>query len=143
MLNQAQIIGHVGKEPKVRNLQSGGLVASFSIATTDKWKDKATGEQREATEWHRINVFGKLAEIVQKWVKKGNLVYVSGKIVTSKYQDKDGLEKQTTEIRADTLKLLGKPGSDNFAATPTQSAPKQSKTAPESDVYDLHDDIPF
>ncbi|NCX56258.1 MAG: single-stranded DNA-binding protein, partial [Burkholderiaceae bacterium] len=76
MLNQAQIIGHVGRDPDVRSLQNGDTVASFSIATTEKWTDKATGEKREATEWHRVSVFGKLAEIVQTWVKKGTLVYV-------------------------------------------------------------------
>jgi single-strand DNA-binding protein len=140
MLNQAQIIGHVGRDPDVRSLQNGDTVASFSIATTEKWKDKSTGEQREATEWHRVSVFGKLAEIVQKWVKKGSLVYVSGKIVTRKYQDKDGTEKQVTEIRVDSLKMLGgnKGGEQE---QPRQSAkPSQPHNSPGAD---LDDDIPF
>jgi single-strand DNA-binding protein len=140
MLNQAQIIGHVGRDPEVRSLQNGDTVASFSIATTEKWKDKSTGEQREATEWHRVSVFGKLAEIVQKWVTKGSLVYVSGKIVTRKYQDKDGLEKQTTEIRADSMKLLGGDKSGKQEPSRQQAKPPQQHSSPGAD---LDDDVPF
>ena len=139
MLNQAQIIGHVGRDPDVRSLQNGDIVASFSIATTEKWTDKATGEKREATEWHRVSVFGKLAEIVQTWVKKGTLVYVSGKIVTRKYQDKDGIEKQSTEIRADSMKLLG--GTGERKKEHTQSKPDTVKASAE--LSDIDDDIPF
>jgi single-strand DNA-binding protein len=135
MLNQAQIIGHVGREPDVRALQNGDPVVALSIATTEKWKDKVTGEKREATEWHRIVLFGKLAEIAQQFVRKGTLVYVSGKIMHKKYQDKEGVEKYITEIRADALKLLSKSLSD-------QSAPSkvQSKSP---DIADMDDDIPF
>ena len=139
MLNQAQIIGHVGRDPDVRSLQNGDIVASFSIATTEKWTDKATKEKREATEWHRVNVFGKLAEIVQTWVKKGTLVYVSGKIVTRKYQDKDGIEKQSTEIRADSIKLLG--GTEEGKKEHTQSKPDTVKAS--ADLSDIDDYIPF
>ena len=107
MLNQAQIIGHLGRDPEIRYLPSGEAVANFSIATTEKWKDKATGEQREATEWHRISTFGKLAEIAGEYLVKGSLVYIEGKINTRKYQDKNGVERTATEIRADTMQMLG------------------------------------
>jgi single-strand DNA-binding protein len=140
MLNQAQIIGHVGRDPEVRNLDNGDTIASFSIATTEKWKDKSTGEKREATEWHRIVIFGKLADIVQAWVKKGSLVYVSGKIVTRKYQDKDGLEKQTTEIRADSMKLLGGDKGGKQEPSRQQAKPSQAHSSPGAD---LDDDVPF
>lgn len=142
MLNQAQIIGHVGRDPETRYLENGDAIASFSIATTEKWKDKATGEKREATEWHRIVIFGKLAEIVQAWVKKGSLVYVSGKIVNRKYKDKDGQEKQITEIRGDSMKLLG---GDKIIQPEQAPAPKRAapKSAPSASFDDMDDDIPF
>lgn len=143
MLNQAQIIGHIGRDPEVRNFPNGDPVASLSVATTAKWKDKANGERREAVEWHRVRVTGKLAEIVKKWVIKGSLVYVSGKIVTRKYQDKDGTEREITEIRADSLKLLGsnKGGQPEQAPAPLPSA--ASWPAPSASFNDMDDDIPF
>lgn len=82
MLNQAQIIGHLGKDPEVRQMPNGDAACHFSIATTEKWKDKSTGEQKEATEWHRVNAFGKLAEVCGQYLRKGSLVYVSGKLKT-------------------------------------------------------------
>jgi single-strand DNA-binding protein len=108
MLNKVQLIGRVGKDPEVRYLPSGEAVVNFSIATTEKWKDKNTGEPREETEWHRINAFGKLAEICGEWVKKGMLVYVAGKIKSSKYTDKtSGQERTSFDIRIDDMKMLG------------------------------------
>lgn len=107
MLNEAKIIGHLGRDPETKTLPSGDAVTNFSIATTEKWKDKTTGEQKEATEWHRISMFGKLAEIAAKYLHKGSLVYVSGKLVTRKYNDANGVEKYSTEIKADTMKMLG------------------------------------
>lgn len=146
MLNQAQIIGHLGKDPEVRYMPSGDAVANFSIATTEKWKDKSTGEQREATEWHRINTFGKLAEIVGQYLKKGSLVYVAGKIVTRKYTDKDGIERYATEIKADSMKMLG--GREQGDGAPQQQArPQRPSAAPQgaqgSGFDDMDDDIPF
>jgi single-strand DNA-binding protein len=137
MLNQAQIIGHLGRDPEVRYLPSGEAVANFSIATTEKWKDKQTGEFKEQTEWHRISAFGKLAEIVERFLQKGSLLYVSGKIVTRKYTDKDGVEKYTTEIRANEMKMLG--GNKTEDQKPSQK-PAQQKN---SGFDDLSDDIPF
>ncbi len=128
-------------------MPSGDAVANFSIATTEKWKDKSTGEQREATEWHRINTFGKLAEIVGQYLKKGSLVYVAGKIVTRKYTDKDGIERYATEIKADTMKMLV--GRDQGDGAPQQQARPQRQAAPQSQgaqgsaFEDMDDDIPF
>lgn len=142
MLNQIQIIGHLGKDPEVRYLPSGDAVCNFSIATTEKWKDKATGEAKEQTEWHRISAFGKLAEICSGYLKKGSLAFVQGKIQTRKYTDKDGVEKFSTEIKADTMKMLGgKPESQEPRQAPTE--PRQAGAAAPSGFDDMDDDIPF
>lgn len=147
MLNQAQIIGHLGKDPEVRYLPSGEAVANFSIATTEKWKDKNSGEQREETEWHRISVFGRLAEIVGEYLKKGSLVFIQGKIKTRKYTDKDGAERYATEIRAETMKMLGGRDSNQGGAPAQRQAPAASpRPAPApapSGFDDMDDDIPF
>ena len=149
MLNKVQIIGRVGKDPEVRYLPSGEAVANFSLATSEKWKDKATGEPREETEWHRISTFGRLAEIVGEYVKKGGLVYIDGKIKTRKYTDKDGAEKYSVEVRANEMKLLSSresgQGGDRPAAPqqrPASTQPRQSAPAP-SGFDDMDDDIPF
>lgn len=150
MLNQAQIIGHLGKDPEVRYLPSGEAVANFSIATTEKWKDKNTGEPREETEWHRISTFGRLAEIVGAYVKKGSLVFVQGKLKTRKYTDGQGVERYSTEIRAETLKMLG--GRDSSQGE--RSAPPAQRQAPATNQRpapapastgfdDMDDEIPF
>jgi single-strand DNA-binding protein len=153
MLNQAQIIGHLGRDPEVRYMPNGTAVASFSIATSEKWKDKTTGEAKEATEWHRISAFDKLAEIIGQYVKKGSLIYVCGKIKTRKYTDKDGAEKYATEIHATEMKMLG--GRDGSSSAPphpagenapTKPADKPTHTAPaqaQSGFDDMEDDIPF
>lgn len=146
MLNQVQIIGRVGKDPEVRYLPSGEAVANFSVATTEKWKDKQSGELREETEWHRISTFGRLAEIVGQYVKKGGLVYVSGKIKTRKYTDKDGSEKYATDIRANELKLLSsRENNQGGEHAPRASAPQQrpAPAAQGSGFDDMDDDIPF
>jgi single-strand DNA-binding protein len=146
MLNQVQIIGRVGKDPEVRYLPSGEAVANFSVATTEKWKDKQSGELREETEWHRISTFGRLAEIVGQYVKKGGLVYVSGKIKTRKYTDKDGSEKYATDIRANELKLLSsRENNQGGEHAPRASTPQQrpAPAAQGSGFDDMDDDIPF
>lgn len=147
MLNSAQIIGRVGRDPEVRYLPSGEAVANFSIATSEKWKDKATGEPREETEWHRISVFGRLAEIVGEYLKKGSLVFVQGKLKTRKYTDGQGVERYSTEIRAETMKMLGGRQDSERSAAPAQrqAAPQRQQapaTAP-SGFDDMDDDIPF
>lgn len=106
-VNKAIIIGNLGADPEVRYLPSGGQVANINVATTEQWRDKATGENRENTEWHRIVFFGRLAEIVGEYLKKGNQVYVEGRIQTRKWQGQDGQDRYTTEIVANEMQMLG------------------------------------
>ena len=106
-VNKVTIIGNLGRDPENRYLPSGEQVTSIAVATTDRWRDKATGEQKEATEWHRISFFGKLAEIAGQYLKKGSPVYVEGKLRTQKYTDKDGIERYQTNIIASTMQMLG------------------------------------
>lgn len=111
-VNKAIIVGNLGKDPEVRYLPSGDAVANITVATSSKYKNKA-GEMVEETEWHRISFFGKLAEVVGQYLKKGSPVYVEGKIKTRKYTDKDGVEKYSTDIVASEMQMLGgKPNSD-------------------------------
>lgn len=114
-VNKVILIGHLGQDPELRYLASGDAVANFSMATSESWKDKA-GEKQEQTEWHRISAFGKTAEIVGKFLKKGSQVYVEGKLQTKKWTDKEGVERYTTEIRCDRMQMLGarerQPGED-------------------------------
>lgn len=106
-LNKVQIIGNLGRDPETRTFPSGDMVANVRIATTDRWKDKETGEQREATEWHSVVFNGRLAEVVAQYLHKGSQVYVEGSLRTRKWQDKDGQDRYSTEIRADTMQMLG------------------------------------
>ena len=145
-LNQVNLIGRVGRDPETRYLPSGEAVAGFSIATSEKWKDKSTGELREEVEWHRISTFGRLAEIVGQYVKKGGLVYVSGKIKTRKYTDKDGSEKYATDIRANELKLLSSRENNHggeHAPRPSTNQQRPAPAAQGSGFDDMDDDIPF
>lgn len=163
-VNKVIIVGNLGKDPEVRSFPNGDSVANVSIATTDRWKDKTTGEMKEATEWHRINFSGRLAEIAGQYLKKGSAVYVEGSLRTRKWTDKDGMEKSTTEIRADSLQMLGgksdatssngraadKPSSNDtngYAAASGRSAPRtpapQAQAKPTSGFDDMDDDIPF
>lgn len=146
MLNNAQIIGRVGRDPETRYLPSGEAVTNMSVATSERWKDKQTGEKKEATEWHKVTFFGKLAEIAGQYLKKGALVYVSGKITTRKYTDKDGAEKYSTEIRADNMKMLS--GRDQGTEAPAQrqapaATPRPAPAPSPSGFDDFDDDIPF
>ncbi len=106
-LNKAMIIGNLGRDPEVRYTPDGGAIANISLATTSGWKDKNTGERKEETEWHRVVFYGKLAEVVGQYAKKGRPLYVEGRLKTRKWTDKDGVEKYTTEIVADQMQLLG------------------------------------
>ena len=106
MLNKIQIIGYLGRDPEVRYLPSGAAVCNFSVATTEKWKD-ASGNPVEETEWHRVSAFERLAEVCGEYLHKGSLVFIEGKLKTRKYQDKDGVEKTSTEIVAREMKMLG------------------------------------
>ena len=137
MLNKAQIIGRVGRDPEVRYLTSGDAVVNISLATTERWKDKSSGETKEATEWHRVNLFGRLAEIAGQYVQQGSLIYIEGKIKTRKWKDKDGTEKYTTEIFGESLKLL----SSKQGTQPREEKPKAESKG--SGFDDMDDDIPF
>ncbi len=150
-VNKVIIIGNLGKDPESRYLPSGDAVCNITVATTESWKDKATGEKKEATEWHRIAFFGKLAEIAGQYLKKGSQVYVEGSLRTRKWQDKDGQDRYTTEIRADEMKMLGSrqgageapPREREAAATPAAAPAAAGKKAPASNFGDMDDDIPF
>ena len=106
-VNKVIIVGHLGRDPEMRTFPSGDAVANVTIATTDKWRDKQSGEMREATEWHRVVFNGRLAEIAGQYLRKGSLVYVEGSLRTRKWTDQSGVEKFTTEIRADQMQMLG------------------------------------
>ncbi len=106
-VNRATIIGNLGNDPEIRYSSGGDAIANLIIATTDNWKDK-NGDKQEKTEWHRVTMFGKLAEICGEYLKKGSQVYIEGKLQTRKWTDKENIERYTTEIIADTMKMLGK-----------------------------------
>ena len=144
-LNKVILIGNLGKDPETRYAPSGDAICNLVIATSEAWKDKNTGEKKESTEWHRVVFFGKLAEVAAQYLKKGAQVYVEGRMQTRKWQDKDGQDRYTTEIRGDEMKMLGRRegGSDAPQQRPAQSAPRQPKPAASSGFDDIDDDIPF
>lgn len=137
-INKVIIVGNLGKDPEVRYTTDNSAIANVSIATTDRYKDKTTGEQKEITEWHRVVFFNRLGEIAAEYLKKGSQVYIEGKLRTRKWTDKDGAEKYTTEIIADQLQMLGGRTSEATNAPP---APKAKLADDLAD--DLDDDIPF
>lgn len=130
-VNKAIIVGNLGRDPETRYLPNGDAVASLAVATTDKWTDKQSGEKREATEWHRVSFFGKLAEIAGQYLHKGSSVYIEGSIHTRKYTDKDGVEKFATEIKGQSLQMLGgRQEGQQGGAAPRQAqgnAPRQAQ----------------
>ncbi len=145
-------IGNLGRDPESRYTASGEAICNFSIACTETWKDKQTGERKEMTEWVRISAFGKLAEICSQYLKKGSQVYVEGSLRTRKWTDKDGQERYTTEIRCDDMKMLGSRqgmgapaggGGGGGYDEPTDHAPAPPKNKPKPSFDDLGDDIPF
>lgn len=142
-VNKAIILGRLGRDPETRYMPSGEAVTNITVATSEKWKDKVSGEDKEATEWHRINFFGRLAEIAGQYLKKGSQVYVEGSLHTRKYKDKDGVEKYATEIKGQSMQMLGC-NQDQQAAPrqqPKQQPQQQQRPAP--DFSDMGDDIPF
>lgn len=135
-LNRATILGNLGKDPEVRYTPEGTAVANVSVATTEKWKDKS-GDQKEKTEWHRVNFYGKTAEAVGEYLKKGSRVYVEGRLTTRKWTDKAGVDHYTTEINATKLEMLDGKKDDGGKEKET----KQDSTGTHFD--DETDDIPF
>ncbi len=148
-VNKVILIGNLGRDPEIRYMPNGQAVANITIATSESWKDKNTGEQQEKTEWHRIVFFRRLAEIAGEYLKKGSKVYIEGKLQTRKWQDNQGQDRYTTEILANELQMLDSRGSssNNFANDMSQdsgynepaSAPKAAPVA----AGDFDDDIPF
>lgn len=106
-VNKVILIGNLGRDPEVRYTQDGAAICNITIATSSSWKDKSTGEKKEETEWHRVTFFGRLAEIAGEYLKKGKSVYVEGRLKTSKYTDKSGVEKYSTDVIADQMQMLG------------------------------------
>jgi single-strand DNA-binding protein len=165
-VNKVIIVGNLGRDPEMRTFPSGDRVANVTIATTDKWKDKQSGEMKEATEWHRVVFNGRLAEIAGEYLRKGSQVYVEGSLRTRKWTDQAGVEKFTTEIRADQMQMLGSRqgmggpapsddggGYDNAPRRPPAApaarpagaapAPRQAPAKSSSGFDDMDDDIPF
>jgi len=143
-VNKVILVGNLGRDPETRSFPSGDQVCNFSVATTDRWKDKTTGEMKEATEWTRVNCFGRLAEIAGQYLRTGSQVYIEGSLRTRKWTDKDGIEKYSTEVKADQMQMLGTKGGeqrqDAPRRTPTEAGTSSSKS---SGFDDMDDDIPF
>jgi len=147
-VNKVIVVGNLGKDPETRFMPDGKAVCNFSVATTDTWKDKATGEKKESTEWHRISSFGRLAEICGEYLKKGSQVYVEGKLRTRKWQDKEGQDRYTTEIIADAMQMLGSRsgmggGEAREMREPPAAGESRPAKKPAGQFQDMDDDIPF
>ena len=142
-VNKVILIGNLGKDPETRYMPNGDAVANIAVATSESWKDKNSGEQKEQTEWHRVVFFRRLAEIVSQYLRKGSKIYIEGSLTTRKWQGKDGADRYTTEIRASTMQMLdtkGRQGDDAPRAQPPSQAAQPSKPVDESAA---EDDIPF
>jgi len=154
-VNKVIIVGNLGADPETRYLPSGEAVTNIRVATSDRWKDKASGEMKEATEWHRISFFGRLAEVAGEYLKKGSQVYVEGQLRTRKWQDKEGQDRYSTEIRADVMQMLGRKEGSGEAREPSaprseprgdakpRSESKPDAKKPAGKFDDMEDDIPF
>lgn len=141
-VNRVILIGNVGKEPEVRYTPNGAAICNLSIATSRYWKDKANGEKKEETEWHRVVLYDRLAEIAGEYVKKGRPVYIEGRLKTRKWQDKEGKDNYTTEVIAESMQLLG--GRDESTSKSDSSHKEQkSSTASGSGFDDIDSNIPF
>ena len=151
-VNKVILVGNLGKDPEVKYTANGAAVANITVATSESWNDKQTGEKQEKTEWHRVVFFRRLAEIAGEYLRKGSQVYIEGKLQTRKWQDQNGQDRYTTEIVANEMQMLGSRGGDGGARpqqggsggfrsnAPAQQAPAQPQ--PDSGGFD-DDDIPF
>jgi len=138
-VNKVILVGNLGADPETRYAPSGDAISNLRIATTETWKDKASGEQKEATEWHRVVFFGRTAEVAAEYLRKGSQVYIEGRLQTRKWQDKDGQDRYTTEIRGDAMKMLG---GKSERQEPRQEPVRQGQREPLPDDGFL-DDVPF
>lgn len=145
-INKVILIGNLGSDPEIRHTQGGNAVANLSLATSESWRDKATGETRENTEWHRVVVFGRLGEVAGEYLKKGSKVYIEGRLQTRKWQDRDGNDRYTTEIVGNEMQMLdsrgGGSGFDDAPSQAPESAPRMD-APPQNTGGGLEDDIPF
>jgi len=149
-VNKVIVVGNLGRDPETRYMPDGGAITNVSVATSFQWTDKASGEKKEETEWHRVVFRAKLAEIAGEYLKKGSQVYVEGRLRTRKWQDKDGQDKYTTEIIADRMQMLGaragsgEPRGEQQRGEERPSAPTPSAVKkPAGKFDDMEDDIPF
>jgi single-strand DNA-binding protein len=150
-VNKVIIVGNLGGDPEVKYLPSGGAVTNISVATSESWKDKDSGQTQERTEWHRIAMFNRLAEIAGEYLRKGSKVYIEGSLRTRKWQDKDGKDRYTTEIMANTMQMLDSKGGNgggagqsmDRSASSEQYEPSGAVSADQSLPNDFDDDIPF
>ena len=135
-INKVIIIGNLGADPEIRHTAGGSAVANFTVATSETWKDKNTGEKQESTEWHRVVAFSRLAEIIEQYLRKGSKVYIEGKLQTRKWQDREGNDRWTTEIVARELQMLDSKGDKD-------SRPQRENRQEPPAHDDLEDSIPF
>ncbi|MFZ0500116.1 MAG: single-stranded DNA-binding protein [Steroidobacteraceae bacterium] len=157
-VNKVILIGHLGADPETRAMPSGSSVANLRIATTESWRDKQSGEQQERTEWHRVALFGRLAEIAGEYLRKGSQVYIEGSLRTRKWQDKQGNERYSTEIVGNEMQMLGGRGGAGAGASggggaaaggaprepmPEYSGPSSGGGSGGGEKEDFDDDIPF
>ncbi len=143
-VNKVIIVGNLGQDPETRYMPSGSAVTNFTVATNESWKDKQTGEQKERTEWHRVSMFNRLAEVAAEYLRKGSQVYIEGKLRTRKWQGKDGSDRYTTEIIADEMQMLGgRGGGGGFGGGDQGGDSKGGSAPPQPGPDDFDDDIPF
>jgi single-strand DNA-binding protein len=151
-VNKVILIGNLGADPETRYMPSGGAVTNIRVATTDSWKDKQSGERQERTEWHRVSLFGRLAEIAAEYLRKGSQVYLEGRLQTRKWQAQDGTDRYSTDIVANEMQMLGGRGADTPATAPPpspseedwgQSRKSKPAAAQPAAADDFDDDIPF
>ena len=140
-INKVIVVGNLGADPDSRSMPSGNAVTNISVATSESWNDKETGEKQEKTEWHRVVFFGRLAEIASEYLKKGSQVYIEGKLQTRKWEDKEGNERWTTEIVSNQMQMLGEKMSQS--ASNQGNVTKQNKSSNEFVDEEFDDDIPF
>ena len=146
-VNKVIIVGHLGNDPEIRTMPNGESVANISVATSESWTDKATGERRDSTEWHRIVFYRRQAEVAGQYLRKGSQVYVEGRLKTRKWQDQNGQDRYTTEIQGDVMQMIGGKGGDNQAQQPNPQAQKRPKP---NEIYSANekqefadDNVPF
>ncbi|EJD6614116.1 single-stranded DNA-binding protein [Providencia rettgeri] len=146
-VNKVILIGHLGQDPEIRYMPAGGAVANLTLATSEAWRDKQSGEMREKTEWHRVVIFGKLAEVAGEYLKKGSQVYIEGSLQTRKWQDQSGQDRYTTEVVVNiggSMQMLGGNGGNNQAESQQPTRQPQQSQAPQNEPpMDFSDDIPF